>query len=196
MSGRRRWVRAAAVAAAAGGLVVLAACGDGEQEVAVPTRVDAALAPEVVHGDLKLYENRDEETVAAFANAGARSLVSDGKVWEIRRADRLVGALQVTTVLPTVDLSEEAVRSTIVRQIIPGAQTRIRIDAVEVYTTEINDKAVFVWFGDGLYQVLQIKDAQLDGAYEEVATDVIRHQATVPAWKPLPDAIVELDPTD
>jgi hypothetical protein len=40
--------------------------------------------------------------------------------------------------------------------------------------------------------VLQIKDSTLDAAaYEAVATAVIRHQATVPAWKPLPADVIE-----
>ena len=187
-------MRRATIAAVLAGALLLAACGDGDEEpIAAPARVDPALAPEQVLDDLRLYDNRDEETVAAFAEAGERSMIADGRVWEIRRADRLVGALQVTTVLPEVDLAEDSVRSTIVRQIIPGAQTRIRIDGVEVYTTVINDKAVFVWFGEGIYEVLQIKDRQLEDGYEDVATAIIRHQATTPAWKPLPDAIAELD---
>lgn len=191
----RATTRAAAMALT--GMLALAACGsgDGEQEAA-PRRVDTSLAPEQVHDGLRLYENRDDETVAVFANAGERSMVSDGRVWEIRRADRLVGALQVTTVLPAVDLAQESVRSTIVRQIIPGAQTRIRIDGIEIYTAVLNDKAVFVWFGEGIYEVLQIKDRQLEDDYEAVAADIIRHQATTPAWKPLPDAIVQIDDTE
>jgi hypothetical protein len=184
----RRVARAAAVALVAG---LALGCGSSSAPEVAPARVDTKLAPAAVGTDLKLYENRKKATVAAFAQAGERTLVSDGRIWEIRRADRLIGALQITTVLPTVDLTKEETRATIVHQIIPGTLTRIRIGDVEVYTAVVNDKAVFLWFGADLYEVLQIKDSRLAGAYDTVATAVIEHQATVPAWKPLPPDIVK-----
>jgi hypothetical protein len=170
---------------------MLAGCGggDGDGADAAPARVAGTLAPTEVGAGLKLYENTTESTRDAIANAGERSLAADARIWEIRRADRLVGALQITTVLPRVDLRDAEVRGAIARQIIPGAATRIRIDAIEVLTRVVNDKAVFLWFGDGLYEVLQVKDRELEGRYEDVAAAIIRHQSTVPAWKPLPDIL-------
>ena len=168
-------------------LGVLTGCGSGGDEPTVaPPSVDQSLAPAEVGEDLALHESTAKETVHAFANVGERSLVSDGRLWEIRRADRLVGALQLTTVLPDVELVRESTRSAIVSQILPGSSSRIRIGDEEVYTTTVNDKAVFVWFGRDIYVVLQIKDRQLDGQYDAIAEEVISHQVASDAWKPLP----------
>lgn len=185
MNHRRIAALGLVVAFGAGGAT---GCGDerSDESAAAPTRAAATLAPAAIGDDLKLYENTDDDTVSAFANAGESSLVSDGRVWEIRRADRIVGALQVTTVLPDIDFSDQDTRETVVRQVIPGSLTRIRIDEVEVFTSTINQKAVFVWFGSGVFAVLQLKDRQLEDRYADVATAVIRHQATVEEWTPLP----------
>jgi hypothetical protein len=183
--------RAGAVVAALLALAALGACGSDAAPEVAPPAVDVALAPPAVGVDLALHENLDDETVAAFANAGEHSLVGDGRIWEIRRADRLVGALQISTVLPDVDLADGGQRESIVRQIIAGSLTRIRIDDVEVYTTVVDDKAVYVWFGRTVFEVLQLKDRELDGGYEDVAAEIIRHQATVPSWEPLPVDVIE-----
>lgn len=168
-------------------LGLLAGCGSGDGEPTVaPPAVDESLAPASVGDGLALYESTAKETVRAFANVGDNSLVSDGRLWEIRRADRLIGALQLTTVLPDVDLVREATRSAIVSQILPGTSSRIRIGDEEVYTTTANDKAVFVWFGRDIYVVLQLKDRELDGKYDAIAEEVISHQVASEAWKPLP----------
>ena len=151
-----------------------------------PAAVDASLAPETVLDDLQLHENVDKSTIKAFANAGENTLVADGRVWEIRRADRLIGTLQISTVLPKVDLTEQRQRDAIVRQIISGSVIRLRVNDVEVYSTVINDKATFLWFGLEMLEVVQIKDKGLEERYEEVADEIIGHQTTVPAWKPLP----------
>ena len=166
----------------------VAACGDGDGPSLRPAAVEVALAPAEVGDGLKLYPNESEETVAAFANAGERSLVADGRIWEIRRADRLIGTLQISTVLPEVDLAEPELKDALVRQIIPGSLSSIRIGTTEVFTAVVDEKAVFVWFGKGLYEVLQLKDKQIED-FEAIATDVIEHQETLPAWEPLPELI-------
>lgn len=185
--------RAVIIAVAIG---TLAACGSGGDEpTAAPPSVDESLAPAKVGEDLKLYESTAKETVRAFANVGDSSLVSDGRLWEIRRADRLIGALQLTTVLPDVELTREKTRSAIVSQILPGTSSRIRVGDEEVHTTTVNDKAVFVWFGRDIYVVLQIKDRELDGKYDAIAEEVIAHQVASEAWQPLP-LVLDTDEDD
>ena len=168
-------------------LVALAACG--KDSVAVkPAEVDPKLAPAALGKDLKLYENRDKETIHSFANAGKRSLVADGRIWEIRRADRLIGTLQISTVLPRVHLTDPDIRESLVRQILPGSLSSIRIGDVEVFTSEVNGKAVYVWFGADLFEVLQMRDRAVKD-FEPFATEVIDHQATIPSWQPLPELV-------
>lgn len=168
---------------AAAALSLLVACGDDPAEVA-PPKVDVALAPERVGGDLILYENTEEATLDAFTNAGERSLASDGHIWELRRADRLIGTLQITTVLPKIDLTDLEDRQNIVAAVIPGSPVRRRVAGIEVYTFEVDDKATFVWFSQDFYEILQIKDRTIKD-YEVIAADIIEHQATIPAFKPL-----------
>lgn len=177
------------VAAALAAVVLLLTVGCGGDEVAVrPAEVDPKLAPTAIGDDLKLYENRDKETVGAFGNAGERSLVADGRIWEIRRADRLIGTLQISTVLPEVDLTDSEIRESMVRQILPGSLSSIRIGEVEVFTSEVNGKAVYMWFGADLFEVLQLRDRAIED-FEPFATQVIDHQATVASWKPLPELV-------
>jgi hypothetical protein len=168
-------------------LATMSACGDESRSVA-PVEVDPSLAPEALGDGLKLYENRDDETITAFANAGERTLVADGRIWEIRRADRLIGTLQISTVLPDVDLRQPDVRDTMVRQILTGAVSSIRIGDVEVFTSTTNDKAVYVWFGRGMFEVLQLRDRGVKD-FEPFATEIIAHQATLEAWEPLPELV-------
>ncbi|MEN3271770.1 MAG: hypothetical protein V7636_531 [Actinomycetota bacterium] len=164
-----------------------AACGSDSKTVA-PAEVDPKLAPPALDTNLKLYENRDKRTIHAFANAGKRSLVGDGRIWEIRRADRLIGTLQISTVLPEVDLTKDDLRDSMVRQILPGSLSSIRVGDVEVFTSEVNGKAVYVWFGKRLFEVLQLRDRATKD-FEPLATQVIDHQATIPSWEPLPDLV-------
>lgn len=184
--------RARSLSAVAFAALFVAACGSSEETVAPPS-VSAALAPAAVLEDLKLYENTDRSTVRAFANAGETSLVADGKIWEIRRADRLVGTLQISTVLPAVDLTDERERQAIAGQIVSGEVVRLRIRDVEVYSTVANDKATFLWFGLDVIEVMQIKDRALTERYEEVATQIIDHQTSVSDWRPLPLSVVDDD---
>lgn len=164
------------------------ACGGGGGKTVAPAEVDPKLAPTALDANLKLYENRDRRTIHAFANAGKRSLVADGRIWEIRRADRLIGTLQIATVLPEVDLMKSNLRDSLVRQILPGSLSSIRIGDVEVFTSEVNGKAVYVWFGKRLFEVLQLRDRATKD-FEPLATQVIDHQATVPSWEPLPELV-------
>lgn len=166
-------------------LLAPAACGSDGPPPAPPA-VEAALAPPALLEDLALYENADKRTVTAFANPGKNTLVADGKIWEIRRADRLIGTLQISTVLPKVDLTDRRERDAIAQQIVSGEVLRLRINDVEVYSTVVNDKATFLWFGLDVIEVVQLKDKALEARYEELATQIIQHQSTVQAWRPLP----------
>lgn len=91
--------------------------------------------------------------------AGKNSMVVDGKVWEIRRGTTLVGALQVSTLLPKVDLSKPKQREQLASLVLSGAVQRIQVQGVEVVASRTADKVVFLWFGNQLFEVLQMKGA-------------------------------------
>lgn len=168
------------------GLLTAACGGDGDAAVA-PAPVPDDLAPDTVLDGLLVIENRDEATLEAFASADETTLVSDTRLWEVRRGQRLVGTLQISSVLPEVDLLDEDIRDRMVGQIILGQSSRIRIGDVEVFTTTSNDKTVFVWFGEEVFEVLQTKDRELDP--EALATAIIDFQDGQPGWRPLPQLV-------
>lgn len=161
--------------------------GDGAAE-AVPERVPSELVPErLLDGALGVFENTDESTREALANTDPSSLVADTRVWEIRRGDRLVGTLQVSTTLPKVDLTDMDVRERLVSHVILGQQSRIRVGDVEVFTATSNDKTVFLWFASNLFQVMQTKARELDP--EALVADLIEFQVGLDAWEPIPELL-------
>jgi hypothetical protein len=166
--------------------LLLAACG-GSTKTAAPRPLDKALAPAGLLADrYRLFENRDDSTRKAFADAGPTSLVDDGAVWEIRLNDRLVGTLQVATLSARVALTKPAARRAIVSDIIPGGGTRISVGDQEVYTLSSTDRTVYLWFGQHLYEVMVVKGLDIGDKPEALLAEVLRHQSTVAAWEPLP----------
>lgn len=160
------------------------ACGGG-QKPPPPIAVDAALAPEAVApGNLKLFENTDTSTRKAFADAGQTALFADGRLWEIRRADRLVGTLQISTVVDKVDLRKSKTRNDIVAQILT-APIRIRVHDVEVSATAAEDHGSYVWFGRHIVEILTLKGVK-DAKLDDVLAAIIAHEQTVKSWVPLP----------
>lgn len=166
--------------------LVLTGCGDSDAAPVAPAAVPDDLVPDRLDG-LLVLENREESTLEALANPGRNTLVSDTRIYEIRRGDRLVGTLQISTVLPDVDLTDGDVRDRFVGQVILGQFTRRRIGDVEVFTTSSDDKTVAVWFGAELFQVVQTKDRELDP--EVLLTSIIDHQDGQEGWVPLPQLL-------
>lgn len=179
---RLRARRLTAVGLAAAVMLAGLACGgDGDDAPVALERVNEQLVPsEVVGGELKFFPRTDDATTKAFANAGGDTLQADARLWELRAGERLVGALQVTTVVPDVDLTRKGDRDELLRQIIVGSVNRLEIDGTPVWVTASEDKVVYVWFGRTLFQVLQLKGTRLDA--EAVLTDVVRYQTALPAW--------------
>jgi hypothetical protein len=171
----------------------VAACGRDDETVPVARKVDPALAPATaVDGRLKLFESTDEGTRSAFVDAGETSLIADGRLWEIRRAERLVGTLQISTVVPRVELTAERNRQTIAREILIGSPTRILVRDIEVSTVGTERQAMYVWYGVELVQILTVRS--FDGIEPvRVLESVLAHQAKQPAWEPLPVEFSERD---
>ena len=175
-------MRAVVIAALLAG--VLSGCA---KEVPVaPVPVPTLLAPgTVLGGTLQLHLNSAKETRAAFHQDDHLSLISDGQLWEIRRADRLIGTLQIATVKPGIDLTRGSVRDHFTKPILVGATSTIRLAGQEVSTVTRSDGvSTMVWFGKGLFEVVQVKDPVVTGA--QLAQAIIEHQQTRTEWSPLP----------
>jgi hypothetical protein len=165
------------------GALVLAGCG--KQAAPPPDPVPVGLAPAtVLNNDLQLHLNDSSETVAAFHQDDNLSLISDGKLWEVRRSDRLVGTLEIATLKPNVDVARSSVREHITKPILVGATSSLRLAGQEVTTVTREDGvSPLVWFGKGLMEIVQLKDQQVTGP--RLAQAIIEYQQTQSAWSPL-----------
>lgn len=121
-----------------------------------------------------LVENTEPATASAFALDNPSALIADGRLWEIRDGQRLVGTLQVTTVKPKVDLTESKTRRAIQVGLMPGSVQRLSVRDVPVFATSSNDKIVYLWFGRTLFQVVQLKGNAVDP--EGVLGDIVGFQ--------------------
>lgn len=165
--------------------VSTAGCGSGDAVELPLAKVPTALVPAAIpSGGIKLFPNTDTETVKAFASAGDHSLVADARLWELRQGERLVGALQIATVVPKLDLARKRNRQSVVRQIMPSTVSELTVADIDVAVTSSNDKVVYLWFSQGMFQVLQLKGSKL--APEEVLTQILAYQTASDAWKALP----------
>ena len=179
----RRRLAAMLLAVAIG--VLAAGCGEETQELAAPAPVPQGLVPAKVHQDqLAFYETELPGAIQAFSDAGPDSLASDGRLWELRIGERLIGVLQLTTLLPEVDLTDGDHRDSIVKQLLPSARDRIDIGDVAVWTATSSGKTSFLWFGEGMFCLLTIKPGTDDAIEPEaVLQDVLDHMVAAEEWK-------------
>ena len=155
--------------------LLFAACGNSAAVEAPPPKVPAELAPKSIQqGALKLYENKSPTTQKAFRHGDPHVLVGEGRLWEIRDHQRLVGALEIATVKSKVRLRSSKVRKGIVSDVMPGRVDELTVGDVTVYATTSNDKVVYMWFGKKLFEILQLKGSTLDP--EGLLTDLVAYQ--------------------
>jgi hypothetical protein len=172
-----------AVAASLLSALLLSGCADKPKPA--PRPVPIALAPaKVLGGSLGLYLNTAAGTEAAFKQGAKESLIDEGKLWEIRRKDRLIGTLEIATVKPDVNLAKDDVRKQFTEPILVGSRSDIRVLGQEVNLVENEGGlATLVWFGKGLFLVLQAKDKLVTGPV--LAQAIIEYQQSRSEWEPL-----------
>lgn len=180
----RRIVAALGVTLALGGA---GGCGDDPPPQAKPAGVPDGLVPATVQdGQFAFFESELASVKTSFANAGPKSLAADGQLWELRKGDRLVGSLQLTTLMPEVDLTEQDHRDMILRQLLPTARDQVLIDEVNVWSTQNQTKAMFLWFGRDMYALMTLKGGSEDNLDpDRILTEVVTHAAASDAWRPL-----------
>ena len=182
---RTGWFRRAAV-----GIAVLALAGasgcSSRRPVPPPPPVSLTLVPKgLLGGQVGFYLNTAPQTLAAFTQDPGNSLISSGRLWELRSNQaRLVATLEIAAVKPNVDLTRSSVRAEFTDPILIGAVSDFRLAGQEVEAVISSDTlSTFVWFGKGLFEVLQVKDAPVSPP--NLAEAIIRYQQSVPAWQPL-----------
>ena len=178
-------VRSVIASAALVATVLAGACGNDEPEVVAPRPVPEGLVPAtVLENKLGFYETGIESARKAFAEAGPLSLASDGRLWELRLGDRLIGVLQLTTLMPDVDLQNIDHRDSITRQLLPSVRDRIDIGDVAVWTSTSQGKTTYVWFADRMFALLTLKPGSEDAIdTEAVLQDVLDHMVAADSWK-------------
>ena len=166
--------------------VVAGACGD-DPPPPKPAAVPDGLVPASVQdGGYAFHESTLPQVKSAFADAGENSLVADGRMWELRKADRLVGILQVSTLVPSLDLLKEDHRNQVISQIMPTARDRVTVGDVTVFVSSADQKTVYLWFSDQTFHLLTVKPGSGDDLdAERVMTEVLDHETQAPGWSPI-----------
>ena len=179
--------RLAATALAVVAVLAVGACGGKDAPPPKPAAVPDGLVPDAVQGGAyAFYESTLPQVKSAFANAGKNSLVADGRMWELRKADRLVGILQVSTLVPGLDLTNEDHRNQVINQIMPAARDRLTVGDVTVFVSNIDQKTVYLWFSSHTFHLLTIKPGSGDDLDPEaVMTEVLDHETQAQGWSPI-----------
>lgn len=164
--------------------LALVACGRGGEEVTVvPVKVKPELVPaQLAGGELTLHE--DGKADEAFARLADNALVADGKLYAIRQGERLVATLQLSTLVPEVDLTDRDRYNEMATKLLPGVKQELSVADVSVFEAAGEDKVVYLWFGRQMFEVLQVKSSQVEP--EAVLAEIIAFQQASPAWDPLP----------
>jgi hypothetical protein len=140
-------------------------CG-GHASAAVPVaKVPLDIVPPTLPGpagDPPMTLAEYKEGAERLNTAGGRSVIADGRVFEIRRGSTLVGALQISTLVPRVDVTSAKQRDHLASLMVSGSVQKVNVSGVEVVVAKTTDKLVLVWFGDHLFEVLQIKGVGID----------------------------------
>lgn len=163
-----------------GAALVLSGCGETTDTTRSVAAVPERVAPETIQdGTLGVVRSPSEGPREALQSVRGKALVSGVTLWEIRRLDRsaeLVGALQVSSVKPSVDLDDASQQRAILRGVLTDRPQVIRVEEVEVQVSRASKKATYLWFWrrQGLFSVLQLKTQRVDG--EAILSEIIAFQ--------------------
>lgn len=175
--------------------LALVACGGGEPPVAAPPPLPTSTVPStlsVLNTKVVMRLNTSRKTKTAFTSVGANSLVLDAAVWELRKADKLVGALELVTLDPRrVDTARTKDRAQIRGQILSSAAAQLDVDGLPVWSAKDGDRMLYVWYGREVLGVLQIRSDLLDP--EETMTKLLTSMTGADAWPALAPEAFESD---
>ena len=171
------------LAALALAVVLGTGCGSDDDTSSAPVRVNSALVPPTL-GDGTLDLSEDEKAHEAFGKIQGTVLVEDGRLWAVRDGERLVATLQVSTLDSRVDLGDADELDSLISSLLPGTKERFTVGDLSVVQVATDDKTVYLWFGERMFQVLQIKGTELN--HEALLTELITYQTGLPAWQSPP----------
>jgi hypothetical protein len=166
-------------------VAALGAAGCGGHSQAAPARplakVNPALVPSTIEG---LTVQEDTKAKDRFAKLPKKALVADGRLFAIRQGDLLVATLQLSTLVPEVDLTNQKRHDEMADKLMTGVKQQLRIDNTDVYQAAGDEKTEYVWFGRQMFEVLQVKGSSVKP--EDMLKAIIAFQQSSHAWEPLP----------
>ncbi|MBA2607932.1 MAG: hypothetical protein H0U92_03240, partial [Actinobacteria bacterium] len=169
------------------------ACSRGAHQAAPPPHLPAATVPptlSVLGTNVVLKPNTSKKTARAFRSVGAASLVREQGVWELRKADRLVGTLQLVTLdSKRSDTRNDRDRTSIRAQILSGDAAQLDLDGLPVWSAKDGDRVLYVWYGRQVLAVLQVKSDDLDA--DETVTQLVTTITDSAAWPRMPLDVFE-----
>jgi hypothetical protein len=173
-------------------LVAAAGCTASSHRAAAPPELPASVVPArlAVSGGIVVQPNTAKEITDALASPGPKSLVVEARMWELRKGDRLVGALQVATLdSRRVDTALAEDRDAIRSQILAGDPSELAIADLPVWSVKDGDRVLDVWFGRQVLCVLQVKEKDID--HEDALTELVTAIANAKDWPELPPEAFE-----
>ena len=175
--------------------LVLAGCGRGsDRAAAAPPRLPSATVPTslAVGGGLVVQPNLSKKTAKAFESVGSASLVVEAGVWELRKADRLVGALELVTLdNRRIDLARDEDRAAIRSQVLAGDPSELEVAGIPVWSSVDGDRVLYVWYGRQVLGVLQVKADEIDP--EEAIEELVTAMIDADGWPELDPEVFEED---
>lgn len=89
---------------------------------------------------------REPKVEEAYGQAGRASIVGEGRVFSLRRADDVEGSLQLGAFVPGVSAADPDVRRAVVKSIGRGQFRLIRIGEARVYALDLPEQRFLLWF--------------------------------------------------
>jgi hypothetical protein len=142
-----------------------AGCGGGPPPEAARPVPERLVPAELLSSEVKVVPSESADAAKALSNLPKKALVSSAKLWELRRGEELIGALQVSTLKAKVDLHDDRERNQIVKGVLAGTIRTAQVGDVLILSARSPDKkSVYFWFREDLrvYEVLQLKTGKLD----------------------------------
>jgi transglutaminase-like putative cysteine protease len=180
--------RLAAVASAIVAVVMLGGCVPGPQLAESPIRFPDPMVPPTVLG---FPLERQATVEAQYAKPGDAGLVSEGRVYTIRKGASIQGSVQISLLKPDVDGRSWKVQSSVERGL--GSEEGFRTihaGTVRLRTIDLSEQRIYAWFPPELNVMeLFIMRKGFEEA-EQVVLELIKYQRSAPPGSPGPaDAV-------
>lgn len=152
-------------------LLLLTGCGT--QSPSPPPRLPERLVPAAAGG---YVFQREPSAERAFTDAGSRALVTDGRVFTIRRGREVLGSIQAAQFLPEAAADRRETQRALRRSLGSGSVTRRRLGSLVVDELRSGEGRILLYFppGGGYYELLDARAGFTDA--DRVFLAVLNYQ--------------------